>query len=166
MITFNFLHPSGFLESLDDFYHMSSNMVMLQTTNNVFNKELYDYVKPESLFAWQRVRVANMMANGGKEWAKVMAQYNSGKTWKFVITSVILVNIFLVLIVFSKKKRIYLFAWIFKLIKINTLIWKCNFVYVECHIPNVCLCLASMAILWLVTQEYDTIKHFQPNLKV
>ena len=55
-------------------------MVMLQTTNNVFNKELYDYVKPESLFAWQRVRVANMMANGGKEWAKVMAQYNSGKT--------------------------------------------------------------------------------------
>ena len=138
MITFNFLHLSGFLESLDDFYHMSSNMVMLQTTNNVFNKELYDYVKPESLFAWQRVRVANMMANGGKEWAKVMAQYNSGKTWKFVITSVMLVNIFLVWLYFQKKKiiRIYLFAWIFKLIKINTLIWKCNFVcwmsYTEC----------------------------------
>ena len=84
---------------------MSSNMVMLQTTNNVFNKELYDYVKPESLFAWQRVRVANMMANGGQEWAKVLAQYNSGKTWKFVITSVILVNIFLVLIVFKKNNK-------------------------------------------------------------
>ncbi|XP_048758245.2 phospholipase B-like 1 [Ostrea edulis] len=68
----------GFLESLDDFYHMSSNMVMLQTTNNVFNKTLYNYVKPESLFAWQRVRVANMIANGGEEWAKIVAQYNSG----------------------------------------------------------------------------------------
>ena len=52
---------------------------MLQTTNNVFNKTLYGYVKPESLLAWQRVRVANMMANGGKEWANVVAQYNSGR---------------------------------------------------------------------------------------
>lgn len=53
---------------------------MLQTTNNVFNKELYNFVKPESLFAWQRVRVANMMANGGEEWSKVIAKYNSGIT--------------------------------------------------------------------------------------
>lgn len=55
-------------------------MVMLQTTNNVFNKELYNFVKPESLFAWQRIRVANMMANGGEEWSKVVAKYNSGIT--------------------------------------------------------------------------------------
>lgn len=68
----------GFLESLDDFYQMSSNMVMLQTTNNVFNKKLYNFVKPQSLFAWQRVRVANMMANGGEEWSKIMTRYNSG----------------------------------------------------------------------------------------
>lgn len=74
----------GFLESLDDFYQMSSNMVMLQTTNNVFNKKLYNFVKPQSLFAWQRVRVANMMANGGEEWSKIMTRYNSGTYRLFV----------------------------------------------------------------------------------
>ncbi|ESP01375.1 hypothetical protein LOTGIDRAFT_186156 [Lottia gigantea] len=68
----------GFLESLDDFYLMSSNMVMLQTTNNVFNATLYKSCTPESLFAWHRVRVANMMANSGQEWAKVLSKYNSG----------------------------------------------------------------------------------------
>lgn len=68
----------GFLESLDDFYLMSSNMVMLQTTNNIFNQSLYQFVKPQSLLAWQRVRVANMMSSSGKQWAEVFGQYNSG----------------------------------------------------------------------------------------
>ena len=48
----------GYLESLDDFYLMSSGLVMLQTTNNVFNTDLQQYIKPESLQAWIRVRVA------------------------------------------------------------------------------------------------------------
>lgn len=69
----------GFLESLDDFYILGSGMVMLQTTNNVFNTSLYDFVVPQSVFAWQRVRVANMMASSGKEWGTLMAKYNSGK---------------------------------------------------------------------------------------
>ncbi|XP_071106196.1 phospholipase B-like 1 [Haliotis cracherodii] len=68
----------GFLESLDDFYLLGSQMVMLQTTNNVFNKTLFSSVKPYSLLAWQRVRVANMMANSGKEWAAAVTRYNSG----------------------------------------------------------------------------------------
>ncbi|XP_030834697.1 phospholipase B-like 1 [Strongylocentrotus purpuratus] len=68
----------GFLESLDDFYIMSSGLSMLQTTNNIFNKTLYKYVKPQSLLAWQRVRVANMMARSGKDWARIVARYNSG----------------------------------------------------------------------------------------
>ncbi|XP_046581881.1 phospholipase B-like 1 [Haliotis rubra] len=68
----------GFLESLDDFYLLGSQMVMLQTTNNVFNKTLFSAVKPNSLLAWQRVRVANMMANSGKEWATALSRYNSG----------------------------------------------------------------------------------------
>lgn len=68
----------GFLESLDDFYLMSSQMVMLQTTNNVFNTSLYKFVQPQSLLAWQRIRMANMMAHSGKEWAGVVSKYNSG----------------------------------------------------------------------------------------
>jgi hypothetical protein len=70
---------TGFLESLDDFYLLGSGMVMLQTTNNIFNKTLYKFVQPQSLFSWQRVRVANMMASSGKQWADVLSMYNSGK---------------------------------------------------------------------------------------
>ena len=68
----------GFLESLDDFYLMDSGLVMIQTTNNVFDTSLYDKVSVHSLLAWQRVRIANTMAHGGKEWASVVAKYNSG----------------------------------------------------------------------------------------
>lgn len=69
---------SGYLESLDDFYHLGSGMVMLQTTINVFNSSLYQYVSPQSLLAWQRVRIANMMARNGKQWGDIFAKYNSG----------------------------------------------------------------------------------------
>ncbi|XP_052031108.1 phospholipase B-like 1 isoform X2 [Apodemus sylvaticus] len=68
----------GFLESLDDFYILSSGLILLQTTNSVYNKTLLKLVVPETLLAWQRVRVANMMAEGGKEWAQIFSKYNSG----------------------------------------------------------------------------------------
>ncbi|XP_057558193.1 phospholipase B-like 1 isoform X2 [Hippopotamus amphibius kiboko] len=68
----------GLLESLDDFYLLSSGLVMLQTTNSIYNKTLLKHVVPQSLLAWQRVRVANMMANGGRQWAKIFSKYNSG----------------------------------------------------------------------------------------
>ncbi len=40
----------GFLESLDDFYLMDTGLVMLQTTNSIFDNSLYQYVVPESVF--------------------------------------------------------------------------------------------------------------------
>ena len=55
-----------------------SGLVMVQTTNNVFNTSLYKYVSTESLLAWHRVRLANLMAHNGEEWAEVYEQYNSG----------------------------------------------------------------------------------------
>jgi len=70
---------SGFLESLDDFYLMSNGLIMLQTTNNVFNYDLYDMVTPQSLPAWVRVRVANQKSNTAKEWGSWLSQYNSGQ---------------------------------------------------------------------------------------
>lgn len=70
------------MESLDDFYLLGSNMVLLQTTNNVFNTSLYKYVQPKSLLAWQRVRVANMMAHNGRQWADIFSKYNSGEKLK------------------------------------------------------------------------------------
>ncbi|XP_070803125.1 phospholipase B-like 1 [Pituophis catenifer annectens] len=68
----------GFLVSLDDFYILGSGLIMLQTTNSVFNLSLLKQVVPESLFAWERVRIANMMADSGKTWAQTFEKQNSG----------------------------------------------------------------------------------------
>uniref|UniRef100_A0A098LYE7 Phospholipase B-like n=1 Tax=Opheodrys aestivus TaxID=186591 RepID=A0A098LYE7_9SAUR len=68
----------GFLISLDDFYILGSGLIMLQTTNSVFNLSLLKQVVPESLLAWERVRIANMMADSGKTWAQIFEKQNSG----------------------------------------------------------------------------------------
>jgi len=68
----------GYLESLDDFYIMDSGLAMLQTTNSVPNQTLYDLVTPNSLYAWQRVRIANALAKTGQEWYTYVATANSG----------------------------------------------------------------------------------------
>ena len=68
----------GQINSLDDFYIMSNNLVMIQTTNGILNSTIYDYVNSNALLAWHRVRVANMMASNGKEWGTILSLYNSG----------------------------------------------------------------------------------------
>ncbi|KAM8930690.1 phospholipase B-like 1 [Pelodytes ibericus] len=68
----------GFLESLDDFYILSSGLVVLQTTNAIYNMSLFKDVVPYSLLAWQRVRIANMMADSGKVWGEIFSRHNSG----------------------------------------------------------------------------------------
>ena len=55
-----------------------SGLVMLQTTNSVFNKTLYDYATPKALLAWQRVRLSNWLASDGEKWAFLLSQFNSG----------------------------------------------------------------------------------------
>ena len=60
------------------FVYFISGLIMLETTNNVFNTSLLKYVTPQSLLAWHRVRLANLMAYTGEEWAGVYKQYNSG----------------------------------------------------------------------------------------
>ncbi|KAA0706336.1 Phospholipase B-like 1 [Triplophysa tibetana] len=68
----------GFLVSLDDFYLLGSGLMMTQTTNNVFNTSLYSYITPASLFAWQRVRLAHVLAHTGEEWGQIFSRFNSG----------------------------------------------------------------------------------------
>jgi len=74
--------------SFDDYYQLSTGLVMLQTTNDIFNTELYNLVKPQSLFAWQRVRVANMMAHSGRQWYNTVRMYNSGMIESWVVRTV------------------------------------------------------------------------------
>ncbi len=70
----------GEIFSDDDFYLLSSRMVLLQTTNKIFNGDLFDQVLENShvVLSWQRVRAANMLAETGKEWAQLFAKKNSG----------------------------------------------------------------------------------------
>jgi len=39
---------------------------------------LFELVVPESLLAWQRVRIANTLASNGKDWSDYVSRYNSG----------------------------------------------------------------------------------------
>lgn len=66
------------LESLDDFYMMDSGLGMVQTSNNILNQSLLDLITPQSLLAWQRVRIANAYARTGPEWHQIFKQHASG----------------------------------------------------------------------------------------
>lgn len=66
--------------SLDDFYLLGSGLMMTQTSNDIFNSSLFDAITPNSLLAWQRVRLAHSLAHSGEEWAKTFSKYNSGRT--------------------------------------------------------------------------------------
>lgn len=71
----------GTLSSVDDFYSMSSShqkLVVMETTNNIFRTELYDLLKPESLWTWVRVMAANRLTTSGLEWIGMFSKYNSG----------------------------------------------------------------------------------------
>ena len=73
-----YLFTLGTLESQDDFYILSSELVVLQTTNSLFNTSLYDFVRPQSLLSWHRMRIADMVSKSGSDWAKSFSRYNSG----------------------------------------------------------------------------------------
>lgn len=68
----------GEVFSDDDFYLMDSGLVVLQTTNKIFNNELFDALTPHSALSWQRIRAANWLASSGEEWAQVLDTSNSG----------------------------------------------------------------------------------------
>jgi len=68
----------GQVVSADDYYTLGSEMVVMETSDNIFNQSLYNLVVPQSLLSWQRTALANRLATSGEEWVKVFAMYNSG----------------------------------------------------------------------------------------
>lgn len=68
----------GALSSIDDFYIMDSGIAVVETTNGNFNLELYRKLEPQTLFTWQRVRVANAITSTGPDWVAAFTRYNSG----------------------------------------------------------------------------------------
>jgi len=74
----SFASYPALLSSEDDFYILTSQLVVMETTNSVFNLSLYDAITPSTVVSWIRAIVANRMANSGKEWVSIMKKYNSG----------------------------------------------------------------------------------------
>jgi hypothetical protein len=68
----------GILVSIDDYYILGSHLIMLETTNSIYNNSLYEMVTPESLLPWQRVRAASQLAHDATEWTEYLTPYNSG----------------------------------------------------------------------------------------
>ncbi|KAL0489672.1 phospholipase B-like protein [Acrasis kona] len=68
----------GFLSSKDDFYVTSNQLLVMETTNSVFNTKLYNSVSPKSVLCWVRSIVCNMMCTTGSCWTETFARYNSG----------------------------------------------------------------------------------------
>jgi len=67
------------LQSQDDYYVTGQNLVVMETTNEIFNHSLYtNYVLPTTVPFWIRVVVANRMATGGEEWSNTFGKFNSG----------------------------------------------------------------------------------------
>jgi hypothetical protein len=68
----------GNLVSGDDFYITSQNLIVLETTNDVMNSDLYAFTTTQTVPYWLRVMVANRMSTTGADWTNCFAMYNSG----------------------------------------------------------------------------------------
>jgi hypothetical protein len=75
----SFSSSPGWLISVDDFYvTQQSNLVILETTNGVYDTSIYKHVTPKSVLYWMRNIVANRLATSGKSWGEWFGMYNSG----------------------------------------------------------------------------------------
>ncbi len=77
-IAVSYASSPGFLSSKDDYYVTSNGLVVMETTNSLFNKELYKFITPKSVLCWVRSIVANHLATNGSSWTHYFAMYNSG----------------------------------------------------------------------------------------
>eukprot|EP01117_Protostelium_nocturnum_P000224 TRINITY_DN1029_c0_g1_i1.p1 TRINITY_DN1029_c0_g1~~TRINITY_DN1029_c0_g1_i1.p1 ORF type:complete len:536 (+),score=155.22 TRINITY_DN1029_c0_g1_i1:223-1608(+) len=70
-------HP-GTIPSDDDFFITDQQLIVMETTNSVYNQDLFKLVTPETVPYWIRVTIANRMASSGKEWNHIFGIHNSG----------------------------------------------------------------------------------------
>jgi len=70
-------HP-GLMYSVDDYYLTTANLAITETTNGIYNNTEFDLISPNTLFAWVRTRVANVLSYTSQDWAKYISKYWSG----------------------------------------------------------------------------------------
>ncbi|KAG2385630.1 hypothetical protein C9374_003445 [Naegleria lovaniensis] len=76
--TVAFASSPSFLSSKDDFYVTQHGLVTMETTNDVFNTNLFQFITPHSVMCWMRSIVANRLAKTAHEWVTLFGLYNSG----------------------------------------------------------------------------------------
>ncbi|CAH2044861.1 unnamed protein product, partial [Iphiclides podalirius] len=69
----------GFVQSTDDFYIVSSGLVVAETTISNSNSTLFKLISPEgSVMEYIRGMVACRLASDGHQWTRIFREHNSG----------------------------------------------------------------------------------------
>ncbi|KAI6660986.1 hypothetical protein LOD99_13709 [Oopsacas minuta] len=68
----------GVIHSIDDFYVINSGLAVMETTNTIYNGELWKFVEQESIMEFSRVMIANRLAESAEDWVEIYSRYNSG----------------------------------------------------------------------------------------
>lgn len=68
----------GDLESKDDFFLLSSQLSVTETSLENFSSDNWKLIVPQSVPTWIRLNVANRLARTVSEWADVFLQFRSG----------------------------------------------------------------------------------------
>lgn len=80
----------GDLESKDDFYTTSSNLVVMETSFNTYNASNWDFLHYDSVPVWLRCQIANKLAQNSSHWAQLFELHRSGthnSQWVIVDTN-------------------------------------------------------------------------------
>ncbi|KAH0573132.1 Phospholipase B [Spironucleus salmonicida] len=68
----------GFSYSFDDFYATDSGIMFFETTNNIYNTDLYNLCSPKSVLTWIRSQVAGRAAKTAPDFIQLIRRFNSG----------------------------------------------------------------------------------------
>ncbi len=66
------------LNSKDDYYTLSNNMVVLETSLNIWDLSIYKNLITSTVPKWIRINIANKLADSNLEWIELFFKYNSG----------------------------------------------------------------------------------------
>lgn len=66
------------LNSKDDYYTLTNNMVVMETSLNIWDLSIYKNLRTTTIPKWIRVNIANKLAENNLEWIELFFKYNSG----------------------------------------------------------------------------------------
>jgi len=76
--SYRFSSRPGDLNSKDDYYTLSNNMVIMETSLHIWDLSIYKNLKIETVPKWIRINIANKLANSNLQWIELFFKHNSG----------------------------------------------------------------------------------------